>query len=95
MTCKYVIDSNNLMKINLRKSEDVYATQTDLNAMSAQTAYEDEARQLEEIRKERTFDQQDAYLDSLLTEGKLRANESKDDLLRKVIKLRLMTLVLQ
>jgi len=55
------------------RSEDVYATQIDLNAMSAQTAYEDEARQLEEIRKERTFDQQDAYLENLLTEGKLRA----------------------
>ena len=55
------------------RSEDVYATQTDLNAMSAQTAYEDEARQLEEIRKERIFDQQDAYLNNLLAEGKLRA----------------------
>ena len=55
------------------RSEDVYATQTNLNAMSAQTAYEDERRQLDEIRKEMVFDRQDAYIDSLINEGKLRA----------------------
>ena len=55
------------------RSEEVYATQTDLNAMSAQTAYEDERRQLDEIRTEMVFDRQDAYIENLINEGKLRA----------------------
>ena len=55
------------------KSEDVYATQIDLNAMSAQTAYENEERQLEEIRKETIYDKQDAHLNYLIAEGQLRA----------------------
>ena len=55
------------------RSEDIYATQVGLNAMSAQTAYEDEYRQLDEIRKEMVFDRKDAYLQNLINEGKLRA----------------------
>ena len=56
-----------------KRSEEIYASQTDLNAISAQTAYDDERRQLEEIHTEMAFDRQDAYLESLINEGKLRA----------------------
>jgi hypothetical protein len=45
----------------------------DLNARSAQTAYENEARSLEEIHTERAFNLQAAQLDALVAEGKLRA----------------------
>lgn len=55
------------------RSEDIYASQTDLNAMSAQTAYEEERNALNDIRTELIFDRKDAYLDSLIKEGQLRA----------------------
>ena len=55
------------------RSEDIYGTQMDLNARSAQTAYENEARSLEEIHTERAFNLQTAQLDALVQEGKLRA----------------------
>jgi hypothetical protein len=56
-----------------RRSEDIYGDQMDLNARSAQTAYENEARSLEEIHTERAFNLQTAQLDALIAEGKLRA----------------------
>ena len=56
-----------------RRSEDIYGDQMDLNARSAQTAYENEARSLEEIHTERAFNLQSAKLDALVAEGKLRA----------------------
>ena len=55
------------------RSEEIYGTQMDLNARSAQTAYENEARSLEEIHTERAFNLQTAKLDALVQEGKLRA----------------------
>ena len=55
------------------RSEEIYGTQLDLNARSAQTAYENEARSLEEIHTERTFDLQAAKLEALVKEGQLRA----------------------
>ena len=55
------------------RSEEIYGTQMDLNARSAQTAYENEARSLEEIHTERAFNLQTAQLDALVQEGKLRA----------------------
>ena len=56
-----------------RRSEEIYGDQMDLNARSAQTAYENEARSLEEIHTERAFNLQTAQLDALVAEGKLRA----------------------
>lgn len=55
------------------RSEEIYGTQMDLNARSGQTAYENEARSLEEIHTERAFNLQTAQLDALVQEGKLRA----------------------
>ena len=55
------------------RSEEIYGEQLDLNARSAQTGYENEARALEEIHTERAFNLQDAHLEALIAEGKLRA----------------------
>ena len=55
------------------RSEEIYGEQLDLNARSAQTAYENEARSLEEIHTERVFNLQDAQLEALIKEGQLRA----------------------
>ena len=55
------------------RSEEIYMTQMGLNARSAETARENEYRQLEEIHTEMAFDRQDAYLQGLIAEGKLRA----------------------
>ena len=55
------------------RSEEIYGDQLSLNARSAQTAYENEARSLEEIHTERAFNLQTAQLDALVQEGKLRA----------------------
>ena len=56
-----------------KRSDQIYNEQLSLNEQSAQTASENEYRQLEEIHTEMTFDKQEAYLESLLSEGKLRA----------------------
>ena len=55
------------------RSEEIYAQQMSLNAQSAETATRNEYRKLEEIHTEMSFDKQDAYLESLVAEGKLRA----------------------
>ena len=60
-----------------QRSEQVYTSQLDLNALSAKSAYESETRQLEEIRTEQAFDAQEAYLNQLLVEGELRAKGVK------------------
>jgi len=60
-----------------QRSEEVYTSQLDLNALSAKSAYESETRQLEEIRTEQSFDAQEAYLNQLLVEGELRAKGVK------------------
>jgi hypothetical protein len=56
-----------------QRSEDVYTKQLSLNATSYQTGYESERRALEEIYTEQAFDKQEAFLESLLKEGELRA----------------------
>ena len=55
------------------RSTQIYNQQLSLNERSAQTATENEYRQLEEIHTEMAFDRQDAYLQNLINEGKLRA----------------------
>ncbi len=56
-----------------QRSDQIYNEQLSLNERSAQTANENEYRQLEEIHTEMAFDKQEAYIESLLSEGKLRA----------------------
>jgi len=55
------------------RSENIYSSQLSLNQMSEQTARDNEYRQLEEIHTEQAFDRNQAHLDSLAMEGKLRA----------------------
>jgi hypothetical protein len=56
-----------------RRSDDIYWRQLDFNDRSAKAAREDEIRQLGEIQQEANFDANEAYVDQLLTEGKIRA----------------------
>ena len=56
-----------------QKSEQIYAGQIGLNQESEITARDAEFRALQDIRTEQAFDQEEAYIDSLLNEGKLRA----------------------
>ena len=55
------------------RSDDVYNKQITLNAMSAKAGREDEMRQLQEIQAEASFEHQQALIDQIQTEGKLRA----------------------
>jgi len=56
-----------------KRSENIYSSQLSLNQMSEQTARDNEYRQLEEIHTEQAFDRNQAHLESLAMEGKLRA----------------------
>jgi len=56
-----------------KRSEQLYTDQISLNQRSQMIAEENEFRQLEEIHTEQAFDKQEAYIESLQTEGKLRA----------------------
>ena len=56
-----------------QRSELIFSDQLSLNERSQRIAEDNEYRALEEIHTEQAFDQQEAYLDSLIAEGKLRA----------------------
>ena len=56
-----------------KRSENIYSSQLSLNQMSEQTARDNEYRQLEEIHTEQAFDRNQAHLESLVMEGRLRA----------------------
>lgn len=56
-----------------QKSEDIYASQMSMNALQEKSAKEDEMQKLREIHTESRFDQEEAYIDSIEAEGKLRA----------------------
>lgn len=56
-----------------QKSEQIYAGQIGLNQESEITARDAEFRALQDIRTEQAFDQEEAFIESLLDEGKLRA----------------------
>ena len=56
-----------------QKSEQIYAGQIGLNQESEITARDNEFRALQDIRTEQAFDQEEAYIDSIINEGKLRA----------------------
>ena len=55
------------------KSENIYGYQTTLNSVAAAAGKVDELRKYKEIHTEASFDQQDASLQAMLDEGKLRA----------------------
>ncbi len=65
------------------RSENIYGDQVTLNAISAHAGKHDEMRSLEEIEAEATFDSTDAYLETLMTEGKLRARGLEGRSIRK------------
>ena len=56
-----------------QRSEQLYTDQISLNQRSQLIAEDNEFRQLEEIHTEQAFDKEQAYIESLQTEGKLRA----------------------
>ena len=55
------------------RSDSIYNTQLNLNTLSAKTGAENEIRKLQEIDAEARFTKQDAQIEAMLTEGKLRA----------------------
>ena len=55
------------------RSDDIYKRQITLNASSAAAGAEDEIRKLQEIHAEAQFDSQDAYIDSIVAQGKMRS----------------------
>lgn len=55
------------------RSNDIYHKQLSLNALSAQAGVQDELRQLREIHSEAQFNSQDAYVESIIESGKMRA----------------------
>ena len=56
-----------------KRSEQLYTDQLSLNQRSQIIAEDNEFRQLEEIHTEQAFEKEAAYIESLKTEGKLRA----------------------
>ena len=55
------------------RSDAIYNQQLNLNTLSAKTGAENEIRKLQEIDAEARFTRQDAEIEAMLTEGKLRA----------------------
>ena len=55
------------------RSDAIYNQQLNLNTLSAKTGAENEIRKLQEIDAEARFTKQDAQIEAMLTEGKLRA----------------------
>ena len=56
-----------------KRSNELYANQVSLNSMTEQTAIENEYRSLQEIHSEYRFDKQEAEIENIVNEGKLRA----------------------
>mgnify|MGYP003134367251 CR=1 FL=1 len=55
------------------RSDMIYGEQLTMNALSARAGKQNELRKYQEIQAEGSFDQQEASLDAIITEGKLRA----------------------
>ena len=55
------------------RSDDIYNKQLTLNALSARSGKADELRKYQELQTEARFTKQEAQLEALRTEGKLRA----------------------
>jgi hypothetical protein len=56
-----------------RRSDDIFRHQLSLNALAARAGTIDELNKLEETKAQAAFDAQDKYVQSLITEGKMRA----------------------
>ena len=56
-----------------QRSEDVYYDTLDLNSISARGAMDSEIVKLQEISDEQAFDRNEAYIEAVMAEGKLRA----------------------
>ncbi len=65
-------EQNSLNQQYLR-SDDIYNKQLTLNALSARSGEEKELRKYQELQAEASFDNQEAQIQALVTEGKLRA----------------------
>ena len=60
-------------EIAFDRSEDIYYSQTTLNNLTAKAASDSEIVKLDETRSEMVFDSNQAYIDMLQAEGRLRA----------------------
>ena len=58
------------------RSEDAYTKTISYNSRSKNIAYRDQARQSEELHNEAAFDRENAYIEMLKTEGRIRAKWS-------------------
>tara|TARA_A100000172_G_scaffold7675_1_gene4257 strand:- start:3732 stop:4604 length:873 start_codon:yes stop_codon:yes gene_type:complete len=56
-----------------RRSDDIFRNQLSLNSLSARAGRRDELNKLEETKAQAAFDANDKYVQSLITEGKMRA----------------------
>ncbi len=60
-------------EIAFKRSDDIYTDTTSLNSISARSAMDSEIVKLQESEAEARYDRQDAYIEQLQQEGKLRA----------------------
>ena len=56
-----------------RRSDDIFRHQLTLNSLAARAGRRDELNKLEETKAQAAFDANDKYVQSLITEGKMRA----------------------
>ena len=56
-----------------KRSDDIYYDTLDLNSISARGAIDSEIVKLQEISDEQAFDRNEAYVEAIMAEGKLRA----------------------
>ena len=56
-----------------KRSADIFVNQVGLNEMTAKAASDSQIVQLQEIEDEQAFDRNDAYLETLIAEGQMRA----------------------
>ena len=74
---KYQLQIRNREQTSLNqqylKSEDIYSTQTSLNAVSEKQAVENELRKYQEIQAESAFDKEEQRIEQLKAEGQFRA----------------------
>ena len=63
-------------EIAFKRSDDIYHDTINLNSVSAKAAMDSEIVKLEEIEAKASFDRNDAYIEQLQNEGKLRARAS-------------------
>ena len=60
-------------EIRYQRSDDIFTDTTNLNSLSARAAMDAEIGQLQELQAEQSFNENDAYIEMLQEEGKMRA----------------------